>query len=188
MILRATSINKEKLFGKQKRKNKMKFHLCVFLLLPLFVSCVYNREEGCHLDKLNVRGNVTRIETIVQSTMPLTELYYDSFDPSKVISMLGGNFVFDFDNYGDLKKVIGYGIDGNVLLVTDNFNQTQEPYSAPTIIGVSAKQAIIRLENVHESDGNVVNAKYYSGNELIWNQIVTYNNNGYVASIIKEYS
>ena len=156
--------------------------------MPLFVSCVYNREEGCHLDKLNVRGNVTRIETIVQSTMPLTELYYDSFDPSKVISMLGGNFVFDFDNYGDLKKVIGYGIDGNVLLVTDNFNQTQEPYSAPTIIGVSAKQAISRVENVHESDGNVVNAKYYSGNELIWNQIVTYNNNGDVASIIKEYS
>lgn len=76
----------------------MKHIVLSLLIIPFLVSCEYNREEGCHLDKLNVNGNVTKIETVVESTMPLTELYYGSFDPSQAISMLGGNFVFEFDN------------------------------------------------------------------------------------------
>ena len=166
----------------------MKHIVLSLLVFPFFVSCAYNREEGCHLDKLNVSGNVTKIETVVESTMPLTELYYGSFDPSQAISMLGGNFVFEFDNYGDLKKMTGYGIDGEVLFISKQFNQSQEPKVAPSVIGVSAKQSIDKMETVSDSDGKIVNAKYYSGKDLIWNQSVTYNERGDVATIIKDYA
>lgn len=166
----------------------MNKNILLFLFLPLFASCAYNREEGCHLDKLIVNGNVTKIETIVQSTMPLTELYYGSFDPTQAISMLGGNFVLDFDNYGDLKKMTGFGIDGEVLFESEHFNQSQEPNTAPSVIGASAKQKIDRVETVSASDGKVVNAKYFSGSELIWNQRVKYDDKGYVTSIIKGYA
>lgn len=54
----------------------MKHIISPLLILLFFASCAYNREEGCHLDKLNINGNVTKIETVVQSTTPLTELYY----------------------------------------------------------------------------------------------------------------
>lgn len=165
----------------------MKRYIYLFIVVSLFVSCAYNREEGCHLDKLNVNGDVKKIETIVQSTMPLTELYYGSYDPSQAISMLGGNFVFEFDNYGNLKKMTGYGIDGEVLFVSNSFNQSLKLDSAPSVIGVSAKQSIDYIETVSASDGKIVNAKYFSGSELIWNQRVTYNDKGDVVSIIKSY-
>ena len=165
----------------------MKHYLFLVTVMTLVVSCTYNRNEGCHLDKLNLNGNVKKIETIVQTTMPLTELYYGSIDPSKSISMFGGNFVFDFDNHGYLKKTTGYGIDGKVLFVSDYFSQSQEPNLAPSVISVSAKQQIDRVKTISESDGKVVNAQYYSGSELIWNQYVTYNDKKDVVSIVKEY-
>lgn len=163
---------------------------CIFLSIValLTVSCAYNREDGCHLDKFNVNGNVKKIETIVRSTIPLTELYYGSFDPSQAISMLAGNFEFDFDNHGNLQKMTGYGIDGKVLFETYDIGRHQKSYTAPSVIGVSARMTIDRVETVSTPDRKVVNAKYYSGDELIWNQKATYNDKGYIASITKEYA
>lgn len=164
----------------------MRFHVFYFILALLLSSCKYERQVGCHLDIMNVKGNVIKIETYTPSTIPLTELYYNSYDPSQSIWMLGGNFVFEFDNHGNLKSNTGYGIDGKVLFVTKEFITAEFLDLSTAFFGVKTEQSVDRIETDTSSDGRIINAKYYSNNELIWNLDVKYNNDGEVISIIKE--
>ena len=166
----------------------MKQYISLLLVLPLLVSCAYDCKEGCHLDKLNVNGNAIRIETIIQSTIPLTELYYGSYGSSQTISMVGGNFVFDFDSHGDLVRTTGFGIDGEILFVSDSFQKSEKQTLVPSVMGVPGQQQVDKIETVSTSDGKIVNAMYYSENELIWNQRVSYNDKGDIVSIIKDYA
>lgn len=70
------------------------------------------------LNTLNIKGNVTRIETIAKSTIPLTEMFFATFDPSQIVSPSDGNYVIDFDKNGNVKSYKGYGIDGSQLFST----------------------------------------------------------------------
>ena len=76
----------------------------------MLVSCKgeYQRQEGCHLDKMAILGDVVKIETIVQSTMPLTELYANAFDPQSTLSSYVGNITIEFDNNGNVNHSVGY--------------------------------------------------------------------------------
>ena len=159
-----------------------------FSLLVLLSSCNhYERQSNCHLDKMNVNGDVTKIETIVVSSMPLTELYYGSFDPSTSISMASGNFVYEIDNHGNVRNHIGYGINGEKLFETAVFVKDTANSISPGLLGAT-NQKITRIETVKSSNNRIVNTKYYSNSDLIWNQRVFYNDRGDVERIIKNYS
>lgn len=167
-------------------------------IVPFFVTafifCIasckreYERQEGCHLDKMAIFGNVVKVETIVQSTMPLTELYANAFDPKLALSTYVGNISIEFDNNGNVKHSVGYGIDGEILFEESAFMPENDGNMTPCVlIGLGAKQMIDRIKTVSSNDGKVVNIKYYDGNELIWNQKANYNDDGSINSITKEY-
>lgn len=163
-----------------------------FLLICIstFYGChSYERKPGCHLEKMHLKGNVVKIETIVQSTMPLTEIYAKAFDPQYAISTYAGNITIDIDNDGNIKHSIGYGLDGKIIFDTDKYNPENDGCMSPAVpIGPSAKQNIDHIKTITSANGNVVNIKYYDGAELIWNQKAIYNEDGTPKSIIKEYT
>lgn len=162
----------------------------LFLITLCLLSCKeeYLRVEGCHLDKMGIQGNVVKIETIVQSTIPLTELYSNAFDPRYVLSMYAGNICIELDNQGNVKRSIGYGMDGQQLFNERYYIPKDDAGMTMGVpIGPDAKQVINDIETVLSDDGQVINVKYYSGNDLIWNQQAFYNSDGTFNTIIKEY-
>ncbi len=165
----------------------------VFLLLsavPVLLSCGsgYRRLDGCHLEKMGISGNVVKLETIVQSSIPLTELYANAFDPRYEVSMYGGNVCVEFDNNGNVKSHKGYGVDGSLLYDVPDFDLQNEMSTIPCVpAGPESKRQIDKIETVSSEGGKIVNAKYYEGDKLIWDQKVSYNDDGTPRVITKEY-
>lgn len=165
----------------------------VFLLLSavaVLSSCGsgYKRLDGCHLEKMGIPGNVVKLETIVQSSIPLTELYANAFDPRYVVSMYGGNVCVKFDNNGNVKSHKGYGVDGALLYDVPDFDLQNEMGTMPCVpAGPESERQIDKIETVSSEGGKIVNAKYYEGDKLIWNQKVSYNDDGTPRVITKEY-
>ena len=168
---------------------KGKNFLFVIVGLILLSGCTkYEKEKNCHLEKMHVKGNVVKIETIVQSTMPLTEIFTNAFDPQYAISTYAGNVTIIFDNHGNVKHSIGYGVDGKKLFDTDIYKPDNDGCYTPGIpIGPVANQNITKISTVSSNEGGVVNVKYYDENELVWTQKATYNKDGSIQSIIKNY-
>ena len=154
--------------------------MCLVFSTFLFASCKqeYNRQEGCHLDQMNLNGNVVKVETIVQSSMPLTELYFNSFNPQSAVSFYAGNFSISFDNQGYVERTIGYDINGKQLFDV-KLNSKEESNFTPVVpIGPGAKQNIDKIKTVSSENGKVVEVQYYDGSKLIWKQRASYNEDG----------
>lgn len=160
-------------------------------IVSFFLSgCVerYERQDGCHLDKIPIYGDVVKVETIMQTTMPLTELFVNAFDPEQCVSPYAGNVSIEFDRHGNIKHTTGYGIDGTVLFETKRFFSDNEGTSAPAVfVGPDADQKIDRTTTESSKDGKVISVKYYDGDQLVWNTKATYNPDGTINTIIKDY-
>lgn len=164
------------------------FLFSIVLAITTLSSCIkYERQNGCHLDKMNVKGNVTKIETIVETTMPLTELFESSFNPSNCVSMYSGNTEIDFNKQGNVKHNRGYGLDGKKLYDVDIVSLDNDGKQIPSVIGTTANQKIDDIKIVKNGD-KVINAKYFSDGELIWEQNIKYDKDGNIERIVKEYT
>ncbi|MBR1379054.1 MAG: hypothetical protein IJ557_08035 [Bacteroidaceae bacterium] len=169
---------------------KVSFSFLLLICIFAFFSCQsYERKRGCHLDKMHIKGNVVKIETIVQSTMPLTEIYAKAFDPQYAISAYAGNITIDFDFDGNIKHSEGYGIDGKKIFEAYKYTPDNDGCSSPAVLtGPRAKQNIDNIKTITSENGDVVNIKYFNGDKLIWNQKAFYNEDGSVKSIVKDYN
>ena len=147
----------------------------------------YNRQEGCHLDQMKIKGDVLKVETIVQSSMPLTELYFNSFNPTSGVSCYTGNIAILFDNHGNIKRHIGYDMNGEELFSVQ-LDTTERLNLTPFVpIGSCANQTIDNVKTISDYDGKVVEVKYFDRNNLIWTQKANYNKDGTINSITKKY-
>lgn len=164
---------------------KTRFPIFLSILFLALIGCKYERKQGCRLDQLHVNGNVTKIETIVQSTIPLTEMFYDTFGADGSIAMVGGNFVFEFDNHGEIIKSIGYGIDGEILFQTTKFPESKNTETYATVVGNTNTNDIDRVETESTTDGKIESIKYYTNDTLLYIQKVYFNDNGEVSKIVK---
>lgn len=168
----------------------MRKYTITFLLLIcfLFVSCTNKRDDGCHLEKMKVNGDVVKIETIVQSTMPLTEVFAKAYDPQYIISSYAGNVEIEFDHKGNVKRSKGYGIDGEILFDVRDFKSKDETNFTPCVpIGPDSKQMIDKIKTITTENGNVLKVKYYNDDNLVWTQTANYYDDGLIKSIIKNY-
>lgn len=161
----------------------------IFFSGLILISCQkYEKQEGCHLDKMHIKGDVVKIESIVQSTMPLTELYANAFNPEQAISTCVGNVEIDFDYHGNVKSVIGYGIDGKKLFDTGTIHPSTDACSSPAVlIGPGANQDITNIKTVSNGNGDIVGIKYFSNGDLVWDQKAFYNEDGSFYSVVKDY-
>lgn len=158
------------------------------LLLTVFVLIGCSGKQESHLEMMAISGDVVKVETIVQSSIPLTEMFVDTFDPESAFSMYSGNVSIEFDDKGNVEHSVGYGIDGKVLFEKTEFNPDNDgsmSFGIPIVLG--GRQEIDRIEYEPSEDDKVVNAKYYSKDELGWSQTATYNDDGTINRIIKNY-
>lgn len=166
---------------------KLLFIFAVLMSAALSSCTKYERQKDCNLDEMNVYGNVTKIETIVKTTMPITEEFADVFDPTLCIPLAMGNTELVFDKKGNIKRSIGYGIDGE-LLYDEKINSFSDGSCAvPSVLGELAGTNIDDFKCVKE-DGKIVKMTYYSNGEQLWEQNVTYDENGNFERIVKEYT
>lgn len=164
----------------------------LIVLVFLFRNCNehYERVANCHLDKMHLNGNVIKIESIVQSTIPLTELYANAFDPRSGVTSYGGNMTIEFDLHGNVKQSTGYGMDGSILFQS-NFDTSESSmdFMPSVLIGPTAQQTINSISTTCAPNGDIVRVKYFDNhNELVWDQKAEYNDNGSPRSITKEYA
>ena len=138
---------------------------------------------------MHIKGNVVKIETIVQSTMPLTEMFAMVFDPQYAIFSYAGNTAITFDNDGNISRSKGYGLDGKELFDVKKFKiENEDMNTIPVIpIGPNVDQNIDRVKTISSANGDVVNVKYFDKDELIWESTAYYNDDGSLKSIVKEY-
>ena len=146
----------------------------------------YVREKGCHLDKMGINGNVVKVETIVQSSMPLMEMFAKTFDPKYTLTTYGINISIDFDNHGNVKNTVGYGLDGEILFKEKKYIQNKDMISSPCVIAPPTSEGKVHhTKAVYNEKGQVVNIKYYCGDDVLWNQTASYNEDGTMDTIIK---
>ena len=166
---------------------KMKNISLILVIATTCASCCnYQREEHCHLDQWGISGDVVKIETIVQSSIPLTELFAASHDPQYVI--FGGNTCVEFDRHGNVKRFVGYGIEGELLFDESNYRHKKGLITTPGLsIRPDKKCEITHIESTPNEIGDIINVKYYEGENLIWDQYADYNEDGTIHSIVTVY-
>lgn len=145
------------------------------------------RQNGCHLDKLNLHGNIVKLETIVQSTIPMTEMFYDVFG-TNAICVAGGNIVLRFDRHGFVQKYEGYGLDGELIFSEKNIPVDTTTCIGPTVLGANLDKHIGHIDIKRKEEGRVAEANYYSGGKLVWIQKADYDKNGDISRITKNYT
>ncbi len=148
----------------------------------------FSREAGCDLDMMQLNGNVVKVETITQSSIPVTELFANAFDPSHMYSMFAGNITIELDNHGNIKHETGYGIDGEIIFDIRDIHLDKDSKTTPgVIIGPDANETINKVKTISSDTGNNVETNYYDGEDLVWKLKATYNDDGTINTIIKEY-
>jgi hypothetical protein len=160
------------------------------LLAVVFTLCgctEYQRERGCTLDKLNLKGDVVRVETIIQTTEPLTEMLANSFDPEAAISTSCGNLELEFDNRGYIKKYSGYGMKGEELFSVKNWTNQSAMKIRSSVMGESNKLPFDDIEEQEDSTGRVVESDYVNGEKLVYRQKAYYDKFGDLVRITKNY-
>lgn len=169
-----------------------KILLVAFATLSVsFTGCneeKYNREDGCDLELMQLNGNVVKVETITQSSIPVTELFANAFDPSHMFSMFAGNTTIELDNHGNIKHETGYGIDGEIIFDIRDIHLDKDSKTTPgLIIGPDVNETIDKVKTISSDMGNNVETNYYNGEDLVWKLKATYNDDGTINTIIKEY-
>lgn len=149
----------------------------------------YERKPNCHLDKMHIKGNVVKVETIMQSTVPYTEMLAMVFDPQYAIFSYAGNTLITFNKDGNIRRYKGYGLDGKELFDVKKFKiENEDMNTIPVIfIGPNVDQNVGRVKTISSANGDVVNVKYFDQDELIWESSTYYNDDGSPKSIVKEY-
>ena len=143
---------------------------------------VYQRKANCHLDQLNINGNVVKVETIVKSTMPLTEIIYDIYGKYG-INGNSGNVVLDFDNHGFIKKYSGFDINGKPLFSKIYDDETTD--LTPVVVG--AVQTIKCLNSQKNEKGQIIYAEYICNENVTLKMNMFFNEHGDLSKITKTY-
>jgi hypothetical protein len=164
------------------------FYPILLTTLSLLTSCSeYERRQGCTLDKLNLQGNVVKVETIMRTTVPYTEMLAQSFNLNAAIFSICGNITLDFDHHGDIKEYTGYGIDGKELFNIDDITNQSIMKNISSVIGKSNELSFNDIKYKKGNDGKVVETDYMENGKLVYKQKAYYDKHGDCTHIIKSY-
>lgn len=164
------------------------YYIVQIIILSILTSCSqYERQKGCTLDKLNLHGNVVKVETIMNTTVPYTEMLANFLNPKTTISTLCGNLTLNFDKHGNIKEYIGYGIDGNKLFSAEEFANQKAMNLIPSIIGKSSELSFDKINLKKSHSKKIIESDYIKNGKLIYKEKAYYNKSGDIERITKSY-
>lgn len=153
-------------------------YLYFFSMILCFLSCKEQPAQD-QRKNYNLKGEVVKAESIVKTTIPLTEMFCDMYDPEYVttIQMLG-NYELIFDQNGTLKKHKGYDLQGNVLF---DFACRYNMSDNLSLLGPSPNDinsAVNDVRYTKDTLGKITLATYYKNSEPIYEATVVYSDDG----------
>lgn len=147
--------------------------LFLFVSLLVLSSCTKHN----HLESFNFKGNVVKVESIVKTTMPLTELLYYSIDPETSVSNhMTGNLVLEFNKNGRLIKHKAYDIDGELLYDVDYVNDAMQMYNV--LVAKMDNKDVDDVKIVKDTLGRTKSTIYYKDKEPVYELNNEYNEYG----------
>ena len=167
----------------------VRFFLISFSVVIMSSCSSYERQDGCTLDKLHIYGNVKKIEVTSLTTVPLTEMFADIYNPEEALPIFTGNFNMDFDNTGHIKSFSGFGVDGKELfrVSASKFRSSEQTNFSPAFFGAKEIEEITDLKVVRDSKGNIYEVDYLQGEKILWIVKMKYNEKGDVVQFTKKY-
>ena len=140
------------------------------LILALLFSNCNEHNQLCDLDALNLKGDVKKLENIVKTTLPLTEMFAETYDYNYVFSAYDGNFELNFDKNGNLETYMGYDLNGDFLFksIYNDCKGEKDFYFFPCLLGIpEEKMSHITVGNVKcDSLKKVHEVDFYTNGKL----------------------
>lgn len=147
--------------------------LSLFVNLLVLSSCAKHN----HLESFNFKGDVVKVESIVKTTIPLTELLYYSIDPETSVSNhMTGNLVLEFNKNGRLIKHKAYDIDGDVLYDVDYVNDAMQMHNV--LVAKMDNKDVDDVKIVKDTLGRTKSTIYYKDKEPVYELNNEYNEFG----------
>lgn len=147
--------------------------LFLFVSLLVLSSCTKHN----HLESFNFKGNVVKVESIVKTTMPLTELLYYSIDlETSVSNHMTGNLVLEFNKNGRLIKHKAYDIDGKVLYDVNYTNDIMQSHNV--LISKINNDDVDDIKIVKDTLGRTKSTIYYKDKDPVYELNNEYNEFG----------
>lgn len=167
---------------------QVRFFLYFFLVTTMFsCSSSYKRQDGCTLDKLHIFGKVKKIEVISLTTVPLTEMFADAYNPEEALPVFSGNFNMEFDNTGNIKKFSGFGVDGKELFCVKKFRTSEQSDFIQAFFGAKELDGINDLKVLRNSKGPIYEVTFLQGEKPLWIVRMKYDEKSNVVQITKKY-
>lgn len=174
--------------GLEKMGPKLLLYLLWVMCVIIMSSCSsYERQDGCTLDKLHINGNVKKIEVVSLTTVPLTEMFADVYNPEDGLLVSSGNFSMEFDNTGNIKTFSGFGVDGKELFHVRKFKISEQSNFVPAFVGAKEIEYYDELKVIRDDNGSVCEVNYLQGKEPVWIVKMKYNAKGDAVQITKKY-
>lgn len=153
----------------------------------MFSCSAYERQDGCTLDQLHIYGNAKKVEVTSLTTVPLTEMFADTYNPEEALPIFSGNFNMEFDNTGNIQGFSGFGVDGKELFHVNKFRRSENTNFAPAFFGGKEIEEINDLKIIRDSKGYIYEVIYLQRKEPLWIVKMKYNEKGDVVQITKKY-
>lgn len=160
-------------------------------LLAFLVAC--STDEQTDLNRLNIKGNVVKLEVSTQTTIPISEWLYTDIDKvdfhrsirNDAVYSFCGQSSMTFDKAGKLSELIVFDNMGNTIYRNPEITRPLTLYN-PININVNELADGWSYEN--DSMGRIVKQKNEHDGKLIFERFVTYNKRGDIDMIVCKYN
>ena len=160
-------------------------------LLAFLVAC--STDEQTDLNRLNIKGNVVKLEVSTQTTIPISEWLYTDIDKvdfhrsirNDAVYSFCGQSSMTFDKAGKLSELIVFDNMGNTIYRNPELTRPLTLYN-PININVNELADGWSYEN--DSMGRIVKQKNEHDGNLNFERFVTYNKRGDIDMIVCKYN
>lgn len=160
-------------------------------LLAFLVAC--SPDEQTDLNRLNIKGNVVKLEVSTQTTIPISEWLYTDIDKVDFHRSIRNDAVYSFcgqssmifDKAGKLSELIVFDNTGNTIYRNPELTRPLTLYN-PININVNELADCWSYEN--DNMGRIVKQKNEHDGNLNFERFVTYNKRGDIDMVVCKYN
>lgn len=161
--------------------------------LFLLTCCNGGLKESSDLDKLNLKGDVVKLEILSETTIPMSEWLYTTFDLNEfsrtfrtdAIYSFIGNSCLNFDENGNVRSQIVYDNNGEVLFVNNSINAPNLTLYNP--INININELFDGWSFSYDNMGRIDTQDTSHDGKLFFHRLISYNENGDINMVVNQH-
>lgn len=159
--------------------------------LALLVACSTNEQSD--LNRLNIKGNVVKLEISTQTTIPISEWLYTDISMVDFKRSIRNDAVYSFCGQGSMT----FDKNGNLseLTVFDNFGKPlygnpriTRPITLYNPININVNELADSWSYANDCTGRIVEQKNEHDGKLNFERFITYNKRGDIDMVVCNYN